>query len=114
MAEQRLYIWLDRNPFSGPPDLWIEDITGHSDLDLLAQAIRAGRLGRYLPVRLALSPHPDPKFPSGYRSVNVANLLRHYRIPYRTRLELVLDTTGTLSPGGREAADSTPRPMRRQ
>lgn len=113
MAEQRLYIWLDRNPFSGPPDLWIEDVPGRADLDLLAEAIRAGRLGRYLPVRLAISMHPNPKLPSGYRSVNVVNLLRQYRIPYRTRLELLLDTTGDVSPAGSETAEPTPRPTRR-
>ncbi|GBD18916.1 hypothetical protein HRbin27_01416 [bacterium HR27] len=91
MSQRRLYIWLDRDPFSGPPDLWIEDIPGRADLDLLAEAIRSGRLGRYLPIRLAISPHESPKLPSGYRSVNVANLLRQYRIPHRTRLEVLVD-----------------------
>ena len=89
MSERRLYIWLDRDPFSGPPDLWIEDIPGRADLDLLAEAIRSGRLGRYLPTRLALSPHDQPRLPTGYRRVNVLNLLRQYRIPYRTRLEVL-------------------------
>ncbi|MCX2726327.1 hypothetical protein OO015_02320 [Thermomicrobium sp. 4228-Ro] len=88
MSQRRLYIWLDRDPFSGPPDLWIEDVPGRADLDLLAEAIRSGRLGRYLPTRLALSPHEFPRLPSAYRSVNVSNLLRQYRIPYRTRLEI--------------------------
>lgn len=114
MAEHRLYIWLDRNPFSGPPDLWIEDVPGRADLELLAEAIRAGRLGRYLPVRLAISTHPDPQLPSGYRSVNVVNLLRQHRIPYRTRLELLLDMTGNVSPAGSESAKPTPQqPTRR-
>ena len=89
VSQRRLYIWLDRDPFSGPPDLWIEDVPGRADLDLLAEAIRSGRLGRYLPTRLALSPHECPRLPSGYRTVNVSNLLRQYRIPFRTRLELL-------------------------
>ncbi|MFN3337464.1 MAG: hypothetical protein ACK42I_08190 [Thermomicrobium sp.] len=113
MAEQKLYIWLDRNPFSGSPDLWIENIPGRADLDLLAEAIRAGRLGRYLPVRLAISTHPDPQLPSGYRSVNVVNLLRQYRIPYRTRLELLLDTNRNVAPAGRDTAEPIPGPTRR-
>jgi len=63
--------------------------SGRADLDLLAEAIRSGRLGRYLPTRLALSPHEQPRLPTGYRRVNVLNLLRQYRIPYRTRLEVL-------------------------
>lgn len=90
-SERKLYIWLDRDPFSGPPDLAIDDIPGRADLDLLAEAIGAGRLGRYLPTRLAISPHEQPRWSTGFRTVNVPNLLRQYRIPYRTRLELTSD-----------------------
>ncbi|MCS7049986.1 MAG: hypothetical protein NZL87_00050 [Thermomicrobium sp.] len=89
MAARRLYIWLDRDPFSGPPDLAIEDTPGRADLDLLAEAIKAGRLGRYLPTKIAVSPHEVPRLPTGYRSINVANLLRHYRVPHRTRYEVL-------------------------
>lgn len=91
-TERKLYIWLDGDPFSGPPDLAIDDIPGRADLDLLAEAIRAGRLGRYLATQLAISPHQQPKLPSSVRHIHVANLLRQYRIPYRSRLEVLLDS----------------------
>ncbi|MCX7624075.1 MAG: hypothetical protein RMK01_05910 [Thermomicrobium sp.] len=107
MTDRRLYIWLDRDPFSGPPDLWIEDVPGRADLDLLAEAIRSGRLGRFLPTRLAISPHERPRLSTGFRSVNVPNLLRQYRIPYRTRLELLAvpasdDAVAPASPSGQD------------
>ncbi len=109
-GERKLYIWLDRDPFSGPPDLSIEDIPGRADLDLLAEAIRAGRLGRYLPTRMAISPHGQPRSATAFRSINVPNLLRQYRIPYRTRLELTSEETTApapraASPRGKHRAD---------
>lgn len=89
-SERKLYIWFDRDPYSGPPDLAIDDVPGRADLDLLAEAIRDGRLGKLLPTRLVISPHELPRLSSAYRTVNVPNLLRQYRIPYRTRLELLI------------------------
>jgi hypothetical protein len=94
VSDRRLYIWLDRDPSSGPPDLWIEDVPGRRDLDLLAEAIRSGQLGRYLPTRLAISPHARPQHSTAVRSVNVRNLLRQYRIPHRTRLEILDSRSG--------------------
>jgi hypothetical protein len=106
VAERRLYIWLERDPLAGPPDTAIEDVPGRADLDLLAEAIRQGKLGRYLPTKLALSRHRVPLLPSGYRRVNVANLLRQYRIPYRTRLEVLTDASSLQDSSSRIARSS--------
>jgi hypothetical protein len=44
--------------------------------------------------------------PSGYRRVNVANLLRQYRIPYRTRLEVLTDASSLQDCSSRIARSS--------
>ena len=87
-----LYIWLGTDPLAAPPDVAIEDVPGISDLQLIADAIRSGRFGRMMPTKLAYSPHERPQ-PNGYRSVDVARLLRDYAIPYRARYELLLPDT---------------------
>jgi len=84
----KLYIWLDRDPLSQPPDYEIDDIPGRADLTILAEAIAAGQLGPLLPTKLALSRHARPETPAGYRRIDVRKLLRDYRIPYRTRYQL--------------------------
>jgi hypothetical protein len=88
MPERKLYIWLDGDPLAHPPDRMIDDVPGRADLDLLAEAIAVGRLGRLLPPKLAISPHRRPETRGGYRSVDLTKLLRDYRIPYRVRFEL--------------------------
>jgi len=88
MPERKLYIWLEGDPLAHPPDRVIEDVPGRADLELLAEAIVAGRLGKLLPPKLAISPHRRPETPGGYRSVDLTKLLRDYRIPYRVRFEL--------------------------
>ena len=85
-----LYIWLGSDPISHEPDAHIEDLPGVSDLVLLATAIASGRLGRFLPTRIATSPHQTPD-PSGFRSVDVARLLREYHIPHQRCYELLLE-----------------------
>lgn len=85
-----LYIWLGKDPISTEPDAEIEDVPGESDLALLAAAIADGRLGRHLPLRIAFSSHSTPHPPS-IRSVDVARMLREYRIPHQRCYELLLD-----------------------
>ncbi len=92
-AEQEvpnLYIWLHGDPRVSEPDMHIEDHPGVSDLELLASAIAAGRLGRYLPSRVATSPHHSPG-PTGFRSVDVSRLMRDYQIPHRRCYEVMLE-----------------------
>lgn len=86
-----LYVWFSGEPHGGQPDAEIDDTPGVPDLELLAIAVAEGRLGRYIAPKLAISPHRDPG-PTGYRSVDVARLLREYQIPHRRRYEI-------LSPG---------------
>ena len=85
-----LYVWLGSDPVSSNPDTQIEDLPGVSDLVLLATAIASGRLGRFLPARVATSSHPTPN-PSNFRSVDVARLLREYHIPHQRCYELLLE-----------------------
>ena len=89
-AAPALYVWLGSDPISNEPDAQIEDLPGVSDLVLLATAIASGRLGRFLPTRIATSPHQTPD-PSGFRSVDVARLLREYHIPHQRCYELLLE-----------------------
>ncbi|GBD16710.1 hypothetical protein HRbin26_01613 [bacterium HR26] len=111
MPERKLYIWLDSDPLAHPPDRAIEDVPGQADLDLLAKAIAAGRLGTLLPPKLAISPHRRPETPGGYRSIDLGKLLRDYRIPYRVRFEL----TGQAPLGSpRGAADNQPTKGRKR
>ncbi|MGA7669566.1 MAG: hypothetical protein WBW04_04045 [Nitrolancea sp.] len=89
-AAPDLYIWLHGDPRVSEPDTQIEDLPGVSDLKLLATAIASGRLGRYLPNRVATSPHRSPG-PTGFRSVDVSRLMRDYQIPHRRCYEVVLE-----------------------
>ena len=68
----------------------IEDVPGVSDLELLARAIADGRLGRFLPSRVATSPHRSPG-PTGFRSIDVSRLMRDHQIPHRRCYEVLLD-----------------------
>lgn len=88
--EQCLHIWLDGEPGATTPDVAIPDVPGVSDLDQLADAIRAGALGRYLPVALKFADIPDPG-PKRVRSVDVAKLLRDHHIRHRRRYEVILE-----------------------
>lgn len=111
MPERKLYIWLDGDPLVHPPDRSIEDVPGRADLDLLAEAIAAGRLGTLLPPKLAISPNWRPETPGGYRSIDLGKLLRDYRIPYRVRFEL----TGRPPLGSPEGtADNQPSKRRKR
>lgn len=83
-----LYVWLGNDPLATPADTTIDDPPGVSDLQLLAEAIVEGRLGQFLPIRIAISSHERPSS-SGYRSVDVARLLRDHRIPHRRRIEVL-------------------------
>jgi len=88
-APGSLYVWLDDDPQSGAPQVIIEDVPGVSDLDLIADAIVTGRLGRYLPVTLAFADHQTP-VARRVRSVDVAKLLRDRHIRHRRRYEVIL------------------------
>ncbi|HEU5425064.1 MAG TPA: hypothetical protein VFU72_16095 [Nitrolancea sp.] len=83
-----LYIWLGTDPLGTPPDTEIEDVPGVSDLQLLGEALAGGRFGTIIPAKIALSPHRSPSA-SGYRSVDVARLLRDLQIPHRRCYELL-------------------------
>lgn len=84
-----LFIWLDGDPLASEPDATIPDTPGVNDLDQLADAVRAGRLGRYLPVTLSFSPHARPTSQRSVRSVDVAKLLRDRHIRHRRRYEVI-------------------------
>ncbi len=86
---ERLYIWLEGDPIATAPDVIISDTPGVNDLDQLADAIRDGRLGRYLPVTIAFSSHAQPTSARTIRSVDVAKLLRDRHIRHRRRYEVV-------------------------
>lgn len=83
-----IYIWLDGDPESSPADVSIPDRHGVSDLDQIADAVRAGQLGRFLPVRLRFSDHPQPSM-RRVRSLDTAKLLRDYQIRHRRRYEVM-------------------------
>ncbi len=85
-----LYIWTQGDPRVSDPDAEIEDVPGVSDLELLAMAIAQGRLGRFLPSRVATSPHRSPG-PTGFRSVDVSRLMRDHQIPHRRCYEVLLE-----------------------
>lgn len=88
MTHPPLYIWLDSDPLAMPADLTIDDVPGISDIDLVAEAIARGRLGRILPTRISISPHAKPH-PRAVRTLDTGRLLRDYQLPYRQRLELL-------------------------
>jgi hypothetical protein len=88
-----LYIWLLTDPEAGPPEVQIPDIPGVNDNDQIADAIRDGRLGRYLPVTIKFADTPNP---SGKRvkSLDTARLLRDRHIRHRRRYEVIDEGTG--------------------
>jgi hypothetical protein len=86
--QELLYIWLDTDPESSQSDLTIEDTPGVSDLDLIAEAMVSGLLGRYLPVTIRFAAHPDPQ-PHKVRSVDTARMLRDRSIAHRRRYEII-------------------------
>lgn len=84
----QLFIWLDSNPGGELANVTIEDTPDISDLDLIAAAVAAGRLGRYLPVAILFATHPEP-LPNKVRSIDTARLLRDRAIPHRRRYEII-------------------------
>lgn len=97
---ETLYIWLEGDPMGAEPDIAIPDTPGVNDLDQIADAIREGRLGRYLPVTLAFSSNPRPTSPRSIRSLDVAKLLRDRHIRHRRRYEVI--------GAGQDEGDSAP------
>jgi hypothetical protein len=89
-----LYIWLDNDPRDSGPDVTIHDVAGISDLDLIADAMVTGRLGRYLPTTIRFATHAQPH-PNKLRSADTARLLRDRSIPHRRRYEIVLPESET-------------------
>jgi hypothetical protein len=88
MNAELLYIWFDGEPGVSEADFTIPDQPGQADLDQLAQAIRDGRLGRYLPASFRYANHPAPG-PSRVKSVDTARLLREQQIRHRRRYEVL-------------------------
>jgi hypothetical protein len=95
-ATGTLYIWLEGDPMGAEPDVTIPDTPGVNDLDQIANAIRDGLLGRYLPVTLSFSTNPQPTSPRTIRSLDVAKLLRDRHIRHRRRYEVIGDGEGHL------------------
>lgn len=94
-----LYVWLGSEPLATPPDSQIEDVPGVSDLQLLGEALLAGRFGTVVPAKIAISPHQQPSS-TGFRAVEVSRLLRDFKIPHRRCYELLLSSdTGTAGAG---------------
>ena len=92
-----LYVWLGTEPLAAPPDTEIEDVPGVSDLQLLGEALLAGRLGTVVPAKIAVSAHREPG-PTGYRAVDVSRLLRDFKIPHRRCYELLLSGEAETDP----------------
>ena len=86
--DQRIYIWLLSDPIASPPEVAIPDVPGVNDNDQIADAIRAGLLGRYLPVTIKFSDHATPT-PRRVRSLDTARLLRDRHIRFRRRYEVL-------------------------
>lgn len=84
-----LYIWLDTDPNSSEADVTIPDTPGVSDLDLVAEAMLRGDLGRYLPTTLQIATNPQP-LPAKVRSVDTARLLRDRGVPHLRRYEIII------------------------
>jgi hypothetical protein len=83
-----LYIWLEGEPGVAPADVMIPDEPGVNDNDQIAEAIRRGALGRYLPVTIKFSDFSNPS-PKRVRSLDTARLLRDRHIRHRRRYEVV-------------------------
>lgn len=92
MSEQQptLYIWLGGEPDIVQPDTGIVDVPEARDLDLIAEAVRGGIFGNYLPVRISYSTRPEPKR-GQWKSIDTARFLRDYGIRHRRRYEVMLD-----------------------
>jgi len=88
----KLYIWLEREPGVGPPDVTIADEPGVNDNDQIAEAIRRGELGRFLPVTIRFADYPDPS-PKRVRALDTARLLRDRHIRHRRRYEVMTDSS---------------------
>lgn len=93
-TNERLYIWLDGQAGRVEPDTAIEDVPGVSDLQLVAEAVLSGHLGRYLPATIHFATHPDPN-PGKVRSIDTARLLRDRGVPHRRRYEILLPDDST-------------------
>lgn len=87
-AEAVIYVWLEHDPAAAEADTTIPDVPGVNDLDQIADAIRDGCLGRYLPVTLHFADHPRPSA-KRVRAVDVARLLRDRHIRHRRRYEVM-------------------------
>ena len=85
---RRLYIWLEGEPGVSEPDVSIPDVAGVNDNDQIADAIRRGDLGRYLPVTIHFADYPNPS-PKRVRSLDTARLLRDRQIRHRRRYEVI-------------------------
>lgn len=83
-----LYIWLEGEPGVMTADVTIPDEPGVNDNDQIAEAIRRGDLGRYLPVTIRFSDIPTPT-QKRVRSLDTARLLRDRHIRHRRRYEVV-------------------------
>jgi hypothetical protein len=82
-----LYIWLEGEPGVMPPDVTIPDEPGVNDNDQIADAIRRGDLGRFLPVTIRFSDYENPS-QKRVRSLDTARLLRDRHIRHRRRYEV--------------------------
>jgi hypothetical protein len=71
-----------------PPDVTIPDEPGVNDNDQIADAIRRGDLGRFLPVTIRFADYPDPS-QKRVRSLDTARLLRDRHIRHRRRYEVM-------------------------
>ena len=90
-GDSSLYIWLEGEPDVSPPNVEIPDVPGERDLDLLAAAVVAGKLGVILPVRISYAEQEEPR--SGqWKSIDTARFLRDYSIRHRRRYEVLLDS----------------------
>lgn len=83
-----LYIWLDGQAGNAEPDATVEDVPDVSDLELVAEALLSGHLGRYLPATIYFATYPDPN-PGKVRSIDTARLLRDRGVPHRRRYEIL-------------------------
>jgi hypothetical protein len=93
-----LFIWLEGEPGVMPADVTIPDEPGINDNDQIADAIRRGDLGRYLPVTIKFADLPNPS-QKRVRSLDTARLLRDRHIRHRRRYE-VMDPSPQPPPRG--------------
>lgn len=86
----QIYIWLLGDPQSMPAEVVIPDQPGENDIDQIADAIRAGLLGRYLPVTIRFADYPVPT-EKRVRTLDTPKLLRDRQIRHRRRYEVMSD-----------------------